>query len=477
MRITEPPCSEWNSLVERNKIVAQSLRAVIGEELTRQQRTDTLIAARAFTGELRQKAAAVGIELPKLEESSTGDSIVMAGHQPVIYHPGLLYKVTKLHELADDTKSLAVSVAIDTDEGDGGRLVWPLRENGQITVKHSTIAKGGKLYRDQMIRSAEEVRVVFVEVMRDLVESGLTDVAARVDEVSKLYQSLEGEQVAVANSIVRAALTKRIVLEVPLSSLCGTPSWKARMLQIFKEPERFVSLYNKTLDAYRDEHGIKNPANPFPNMTVGEEKLELPFWSIEDGFRAPLFVKQRGEACVAAGALVVPRGSMVTFLLRSACADLFIHGLGGGKYDRFVDVFAQAYCGSGLPSFVVASETRHLFPHEAARYRFARELKDRYKELVSRTETFFGAGLFSAHDEALLRPMVSRRRELVEALKNISTHEDRRPIALALNDVNRDIKCCIDQSSLAPTLAAGGIDDVTLGRWEYREYPFFFFNS
>lgn len=476
MHITEPPCSEWPALVQRNKEVARVLHGVIGEHVVREQRAEILAAARDYTDAIIRKAAGVGVTIPPIKSREATDSIVMAGHQPVVYHPGLLFKSTKLFELGRDTGAISISIVIDTDEGDAGRLVWPFLQKGSLTLRHGTLAEGDRLYRGQRVRSIEAVRELFAEVVKDLSESGLPDVAARVERVLKLYQSLAGESIAIANAIVRFALQGRATLEVPLSKLCETPSFQARARRIVEDRERFVSLYNETLRAYREEHGIKNPANPFPNMAVNDDFIELPFWTIEGGERKPVYVSRSSSEPKTFDQLLVPRGSMVTFLLRSACADLFIHGLGGGKYDRFVDLFAKAYWGVSLPSFVVASETRHLFSGEVKRFRFARDIRAKYKELVSHTDTFIGKGLFSSEDEGALRPLVFRRAELLESLKVVTTPDDRRPIVLALNELNHQIKACIERSSLSTTLAEGAIDDATLGRWEYREFPFFFFD-
>jgi hypothetical protein len=243
---------------------------------------------------------------------------------------------------------------------------------------------------------------------------------------------------------------------------------------MFDDVPRFVSTYNATLEAYRREHAIKNQANPFPNMTVNGTEFEMPFWEIVESGRKAVTVDVARSSRSLENKLIAPRGSIVTLMLRGVCSDLFIHGLGGGKYDQFVDAFAQEYWGASLPRFVVASATRYLFPHQVDYYLRAKELKGRYKEMVSHTNKFLGQGVFSEGDEAALAPLVERRRTLVEELQGASSNAERSPVAHALNEVNRAIKGQIDTSSIASILNDGGIDDARLGRWMCREYPFFF---
>ena len=142
-----------------------------------------------------------------------------------------------------------------------------------------------------------------------------------------------------------------------------------------------------------------------------------------------------------------------------------------------MNAFAEAYWGAPLPSFVVASATKYLFPSQVARYIHAREVKARYKEMVSHTATFMGQGVFSPEDEKALAPLLERRSELLPRMHHVQSKEERSSVAHELNEVNRLIKIAIDTSSLAPLLCEGAIDDARLKRWSCREYPFFLFQN
>jgi hypothetical protein len=308
-------------------------------------------------------------------------------------------------------------------------------------------------------------------MVRDLRSSGHHEGADGALRASRLYEALEGESAVLANALVRKSLCGDGYDEIPLSLLLEAPSVQDFLRRIVDDADSFTSMYNATLEAYRAEHKIKNPANPFPNMEMDSDGVEVPLWEIVHGARQRVVV--RPDHPISASSLLAPRGSIVTLLLRGVCSDLFIHGMGGAKYDQFVNAFARALWGEALPRFVVATATRYLFPERVEHYLRAREMKANYKSLVSHTANFLGKGVFSADDERTLRPLIGRRRELLALLQHVQTKEERSPIAHELNEINRLLKGVIDASSLAPLLRDGAIDDAVLNRWMCREFPFF----
>ncbi len=472
-----PPYEEWGAILASNLGVASALHEVVGSTNVAAVRRDLVEVAARYRSEMRECALRVGLTIPDRAPTAqgVGAAIVMAGHQPVLYHPGILEKTKRLGALASERGAYALNVAIDTDEGDGGRLLWPLRDGDDVVIKQSTIGTGEGLYREQRVVSREASIDTFAQLKRDLTTSGCLNALQGAERAGRLYASLEGESIVLANALVRTVLSGGVYDEVPLSRILEAPSVREFLEQIVRDAERFGALYNGALERYRANHKIKNPANPFPNMSITAEAIELPLWEVSRGSRHGVLVK-RSEPSIPPN-LLAPRGSIVTLLLRGLCSDLFIHGIGGGKYDLFVNAFAEAYWGSALPRFVVASATEYLFPERVARYQHAQEMKGKYKEMVSHTASFMGRGVFSPDDEGALLPLLERRRELLPRMQGVQSKEARSVVAHELNEVNRLIKTTIDTSSLAPLLSEGSIDDARLKRWACREYPFFLYQA
>jgi hypothetical protein len=241
------------------------------------------------------------------------------------------------------------------------------------------------------------------------------------------------------------------------------------------DAERFASIYNSSLDSYRREREIENKANPFPNVSITDEHIELPLWDIEGSVRSPVFVNREPGFLIARDTLLTPRGSVTTMLLRAYCSDLFIHGLGGARYDNFVDRFAKEYLGVELPGFAVASETRYLFPEQVVKTQRELELASQIKEMISRTENFLGRGVFSTEEESLLCEIVARRNHLKAKMQGASPPDERRVAALALNEENRRVRAIIETGSLQEIIKSAPRNEQALQRWKFREFPFFMF--
>jgi hypothetical protein len=477
--IVEPPFSEWGDILKKNIITSAQCRVALGAERVMEFREELHAAARKYSELIKSTAAGVGLSVqlacdPALSPNSP---IVMAGHQPIIYHPGILYKTDLLSRCSAEHGAYGVNLVIDTDEGDGGLLSWPRVEGADVTIKRASIGIGGSMYCDQRVAESQTVRKIFDEMKGDLAHSGCAAAVGNVERVADMYGRLSGVPIALSNAVVRMTQHRPHFDEVPLSWLIQGPIFRRELLGLITDPERFVSLYNKTLESFRAERKIKNPANPFPNMRRIDSNVELPLWELKEGERKPLSVDPSLKILDLDARLLAPRGSIVTLLARSFGSDLFIHGLGGAKYEPFVDTFALSALGVALPQFVVASVTRHLFPDQIKRLSEARHIKSRYKEVVSRTDSFFGLGLFSEADEGELKPLVQRRKEQLKAMESVQSPAERSQVAHSLNEINREVKARIEVSTLAPVLALGGVDDGTFARWTYREFPFFLFDA
>src|SRR6185312_5325259 len=69
--------------------------------------------------------------------------------------------------------------------------------------------------------------------------------------------------------------------------------------------------------------------------------------------------KQTGESRPETGR-IRPRALTLTLFARLCLGDLFIHGIGGGKYDEATDAIIRDYFGIEPPGYQVLSATLHL---------------------------------------------------------------------------------------------------------------------
>lgn len=479
--IYEPPYLDWPIVLAANLDLRPALRNKLGSERIATIRQELLACAQRHTERLIHLAKRCdrGEYLIQAHDITSNTNILMAGHQPSVYHPGIICKVQALAQLARESRAVGVNVVIDTDEGDGGALVWPRVSQGIVEMKRASIATQSPtttLYAEQRVVEAQRVREIFGEIEEDLSESGLTAEVEQLQTVARLYEKLAGELLVAAHAIVRWVVGGVRTLEVPLSALVQRTAIQAVLQDVAQDGAKVAAVYNSTLDKYRQDHRIRNPANPFPNMKSEEGEMELPLWRIKAGIRQPTFVGARhsGQVCDAEEYLA-PRGSITTLILRGFCSDLFIHGLGGGKYDRFVDQFAEAYFGVKLPAYVVASRTRYLFPEKVEELRRSIELASKIKEITSKTEQYLGQGLFSADEEVALRGLVDERNVLRAAIQAATTPEDKSSAAHAINEANRKVRVLVETGTLKDIVINAAAYETTLARWSYREFPFFLY--
>jgi len=476
--ICEPPYANWHEVLKINMESRVERESALGAPLFKAVRDQSLARAIGYTKSLVELAHSKGLRViaDSSERYRQGEAIVMDGHQPLIYHPGLLYKLEALRRLSVDTSAVPIHVVIDTDEGDAGSISWPLVAAGNLEIKRASICSHGgtnSLYSEQRVADGDTVIRIFNEIKEDLTASGLAQIASRVEEVKFAYVALAGESLIAANSIVRWLFSDTAMLEVPLSELLKADEFKAILEGFFSDAPRLVEIYNTTLNNYRREHKISNAANPFPNMKVDDRGTEMPLWRILRGAREPVFNKSERPKQI--GEFLATRGSITTLLLRAYCSDLFVHGLGGGKYDRFVEQFAESYLGVTLPGFVVASRTVSLFPEKAAKLSREVELASKVKEMISKTELFLGQGIFTEEEERELKSIITKRDELRLKLQGPIESDHRSAVSRELNEANKAVRSIIEQGSLKQTIAGAAANEALLTRWSFREFPFFYF--
>jgi hypothetical protein len=488
--VVNPPYAAWAALLQRNIDNRSGLSSALGEARFTTIREELLDRARLYTQYLIDVASERGVALKDHIEhlaSDGRDGIVMAGHQPVVFHAGLFFKTELLSKLAQDSRAFAIHVVIDTDEGNLSEISWPRVEGEQLIVRRATIANGTMkdgseaaetiLYSSQRIKSREEIREIFAEMTFDLRSSGLLKEADRACKIGAAYERLAGLPLAEANSIVRWSIERIGYREVPLSTLLKQTSLRRVLRELTEDSERLFRSYNGSLERYRREHSIKNAANPFPNLKAESGSYELPLWLVTDSERKPLWSNDSRDNQTPEDSYLATRGSITTMLLRAYCSDLFIHGLGGGKYDRFVTMFASDYLRVELPSYVVTSRTRVIDEIRVKRLSDAVTRARSIKEIVSQTERYFMKGIFSADEEARLRSLVAHRLQMREQLSKASTPEQRSVAAHALNEANGEVREIVQNSALRRDIDEQHRNENLLEQWGYREFPCFLLST
>jgi hypothetical protein len=183
------------------------------------------------------------------------------------------------------------------------------------------------------------------------------------------------------------------------SPVCRSGPYLTFVWHVLARAGQFAADYNASLDDYRKANRIRTPGRPMPNLKVGADSVEVPFWldSFADGSRTRATVRRRSEgwalaspsgdeillqpsaeAAASASELskwltghnlrLAPRALTMTTVARLLLADQFVHGIGGARYDQVTDALIARHFGLEPPRFAVTTATIY-FPQALGRSR------------------------------------------------------------------------------------------------------------
>ena len=346
--------------------------------------------------------------LPEVDawlESVSPDRVVMAGHQPTLFHPGVWYKNFRLDALAKRFDAVPINLVVDNDlmaspsisfphfsregEDEANRAAIKMLPMDQpdATVPHE---RRPILSADRFANFGGNVSAAIHSVVEQPIADTLwTEVMAAMEVLGD--QSL-GQVLAAGRHRLEWSLGLR-TLEVPISIVAGTMAFGSFAGRVLFEIENFQTIYNRVLLRYRERHGIRSVSHPVPELKQVDSWLETPFWvwTQQDRQRRPLFVQVDPERfllsdlndfkqSVGIGDLpdwwseevksnrvcIRPRALCTTMFHRLLVSDLFIHGIGGAKYDQLTDQIVSEFFAVQLPGYLTSTATFSL-PFAAAK--------------------------------------------------------------------------------------------------------------
>lgn len=397
--------------------------------LRSQMRTEAHQLAQRWTNELIERW-----ELPAMGSSVTPESRwLVTGHQPMLPHGGISEKTELLqHFLGQHQEYGGINVIMDTDESDGVPLLYPRGDPPQRTRAYC--GEGEVPFCFAHTRPRPELQEIVAEVSEEL-RLAAPHAVSCFKTNARFFEYGGTSLVEWSAAVRRAWEGASRYLELPFSKLMASPSGREIMRWCLRNARDLHAVYNETLRTFRSDHRIENPANPFPNLKQGEDALELPCWLLRaesrsrsivtwspggsDGFLTDAQGRRYEAERVldsAQGDLLVPRGALISFILRIFLADVFIHGFGGARYDRYTDRLISAWLGIEATSFFAVTATRLLFREMAARIGWAETQESESRFIRFHPQRFLEAGFFSADLAEEVQQLSSRRQALVQQI-------------------------------------------------------------
>ena len=348
--------------------------------------------------ELTERALAYSRQYLPNCNSPTADNpaIVMSGHQPELYHAGVWYKNFVLSELAERTSAIAINLVVDSDLSNRNSIRFPDLNSSPIRTDSIAIDQPVAAVPHEQ-RKVQDPSFVFAlpdRVQQVFANANEPRIVDRLwPETVQAYHELTPSNSAPALGATIAAGRHRFeqsvglqTLEIPVSILSQTTAFANFAAAIFDRASEFRRTYNQVLAEYRNVNRIRSNSHPVPELEETDDWTEVPFWisSSKTLGRQRLFIRYLAdqielsdrsqlhqvlpksdflaafEQLNDAGIAIRPRALSTTMLCRLLMSDIFIHGVGGAKYDQLTDAICQRFFKYQLPEFLIVSATFRL---------------------------------------------------------------------------------------------------------------------
>lgn len=355
--------------------------------LRQETRREALVAARSFTSTL------IGEDVPE----PNSNSVVVSGHQPELFHVGVWTKNFALAGVARNSGATAVNLIIDNDTMNSTSIRVPAGSRQNLKVNRIPFDA------PQTIQPWEDASIRDRQILTQFGQRASSHVRSTwgIDPIIGTAWDAAVRQASVSNRLcdcltaMRATVERRwglANLELPMSKLCETRSFRWFTAHLLERLPELHALYNQTVAEYRRSHHLRNRMQPVPDLDVADGWYEAPFWIWRPGDfeRGRLFGRRSGRClelrdekevvtCIhltdgglmdtaveslgqlsTRGYRLRTRALTTTLYARACLADLFVHGIGGAKYDAMTDHLFRELFGFEAPRFLTISATLFL---------------------------------------------------------------------------------------------------------------------
>ena len=406
--LAEPPLDRVHDLLSQNQTSLENwqydFQGRSAERLRTMTRAAVLAAATEYTVGGGGTAEGRGPEGHAQTASQSGPPpsalhpppLILTGHQPELFHPGVWIKNFASHSIARQYGGVSLHLIVDNDTVKKTTVRVPTGTADQPSVVHVPLDRWrGEIPFEEYEVADESLFADFGErVVTALEPLGIRPLVAEfwplATEAARRTAHLS-ERIAAARRTSEAAWGCHN-LELPVSRLCQTEGFYWFACHLLAQLGRFRDEYNRLLDDYRRRNRIRSHNHPVPSLARDGDWLEAPFWVWSDRSprRRQLFVRQQGremiltdrdawtvslplapdrEACCAVdvladlprrGVKIRTRALTTTIFTRLCLTELFIHGLGGARYDELTDEIVRRFFGLEPPKFLTLTGTLHL---------------------------------------------------------------------------------------------------------------------
>lgn len=410
-RLIEPPIvpspgtGSIQALVDNNRLLRTALDLAIGDmrlhELVAATRRELLMVASEYTGSYRD------VNRPTNMAEWIAQPLIVGGHQPELFHPGVWLKNSVLDAYARQVGGTAVNLIIDSDRCGRSAVDVPV---GTPSAAHFEDVA----FDAPAAMPWEERRVVDASIFEsfgnraaDMLKPLVPDPILRRWWPAVVERAKASHRLGLAIAQGRHILEERLgleTLEVPVSEIVRLPTVMVFTGWLLAHSRQLHDAYNAALSTHRHARRVRSAGRPMPDLAVHQDAVgtwfEVPWWiwSRDDPRRRRVFAHLAMPDALALSDLETlrvelpispqtspakwidalsrleehgyrlrPRALVTTLMARLLFADVFVHGIGGAAYDSITDDIVRRLVGSDAPRYAVASATlrlplEHVFP-------------------------------------------------------------------------------------------------------------------
>ncbi|MEM7624568.1 MAG: hypothetical protein AAF333_02950 [Planctomycetota bacterium] len=407
---------------------------------------------------------------------------IWTGHQVSLFHPGIAAKYLAAAAVSARAGVPMMQVAVDQDVYDPLSLAVPVRDGdrlGVVKVSLGPVLAEVPVGMQPPVRSSAVAKALGDWPGGAVVVPDRQRVVAAFAEAEKEAETLGQQMDGVLLRLLNARLAGAYVPSVMASGLLARED--ALLDTLLNDAAACARAYNQAVDA--------SPSAGVARLSVEPDRIEVPVWAlswkgprrrvyVDVADSQPIWITEDGEPITPAagnspasnGVTLAPRALLMTALLRRpARCSLFVHGTGGGGYDRITERWWGTWRQENLaPMAVVTADVNLDFDAPVNDTAALRRAVWKAHHLPHNLDRELGL------DDSPAR----EKRELLKHMDDDRDKKRRRAAFELIHRINADLAAAYPQVLAAArhelSAARHGVENAKIARrrdWSFLLYP------
>lgn len=441
--------------------------------------------------------------------TDSSENVIVTGHQPIWHHCGILAKNLAAAQCAKNVSGCAVHLVLDHDVCDTGMLL-PGQTNDSSWHFESLELESNQNPVPLEFRPPPQTTKMqaLIGKVADTNQNRFCTELWSKNAKYKLLRAHHLKNIADFITCSQAVLNSALGLNItylPVSLLAQCNAFLHFAASIITDAAHFANSYNKAI-SQQTKHKGQNPRKTISPLTTNTAKTmtELPFWLFSpEGGRTSLFVTSNKSDQIAIGTASTqvasldakyvngktellknsltesgyrlrPKAVSLTLFARLYLADLFVHGVGGARYEHVTDHILQYYYRIERTRFAVATATARLPLSDRAGIapETISQLKQKIRNVKYSPEKFIQASL---QQQEPVKSLIATKNRLIETAENRSLPTDTKKLAWrSISQLNKELSKYTEAShrNLRESLKSAEYQQHSSRVLNYREYFF-----